>query len=258
MKLVHSLIVGEGNKDLIVLHGFLGMGDNWKTHAKNWATQGWRVHLIDQRNHGRSFWDTEFGYDEMAADLLNYYAAKALTSATLLGHSMGGKVAMLFACLYPQRVEQLIVADIAPKSYPPHHQSILNGLASLDFSVIKSRKEADEQLANYVHEMPTRQFLLKNIYRVSPEQLGLRMNIEVLKNASDRVGTSLKIEHNYRGRTLFLKGALSGYIETQDELLIKHHFPAAELVTIPKAGHWLHAENPTAFAHTINSWWDVI
>ena len=100
MKLVHSLIVGEGNKDLIVLHGFLGMGDNWKTHAKNWATQGWRVHLIDQRNHGRSFWDTAFGYNEMAADLLNYYLAKELTSATLLGHSMGGKVAMLFACLY--------------------------------------------------------------------------------------------------------------------------------------------------------------
>lgn len=255
MKLVHALVVGEGNKDLIVLHGFLGMGDNWKTHAKSWASQGWRVHLIDQRNHGRSFWSTAFGYQEMAEDLLNYFNVNHLKQATLLGHSMGGKVAMLFACLYPEKVNQLIVADIAPKSYPPHHQSILNGLASLDFEIIKSRKEADEQLALHVKEIPTRQFLLKNIYRVTPDQLGLRLNIDVLKNASDHIGASLEKQHNFKGKTLFLKGALSGYIETHDELLLKHHFPLAQLVTIPQAGHWLHAENPKAFAAAINNWW---
>ena len=255
MKLVHALVVGEGNKDLIVLHGFLGMGDNWKTHAKNWASQGWRVHLIDQRNHGRSFWSTAFGYQVMAEDLLNYFTVNHLKQATLLGHSMGGKVAMLFACLYPEKVNQLIVADIAPKSYPPHHQSILNGLASLDFEIIKSRKEADEQLALHVKEIPTRQFLLKNIYRVTPDQLGLRLNIDVLKNASDHIGASLEKQHSFKGKTLFLKGALSGYIETHDELLLKHHFPLAQLVTIPQAGHWLHAENPKAFAAAINNWW---
>ena len=255
MKLVHALVVGEGNKDLIVLHGFLGMGDNWKTHAKNWASRGWRVHLIDQRNHGRSFWSTAFGYQEMAEDLLNYFTVNHLKQATLLGHSMGGKVAMLFACLYPEKVNQLIVADIAPKSYPPHHQSILNGLASLDFEIIKSRKEADEQLALHVKEIPTRQFLLKNIYRVTPDQLGLRLNIDVLKNASDHIGASLEKQHSFKGKTLFLKGALSGYIETHDELLLKHHFPLDQLVTIPQAGHWLHAENPKAFAAAINNWW---
>lgn len=255
MKLVHALVVGEGNKDLIVLHGFLGMGDNWKTHAKKWASQGWRVHLIDQRNHGRSFWSTTFGYQVMAEDLLNYFTVNHLKQATLLGHSMGGKVAMLFACLYPEKVNQLIVADIAPKSYPPHHQSILNGLASLDFEIIKSRKEADEQLALHVKEIPTRQFLLKNIYRVTPDQLGLRLNIDVLKNASDHIGASLEKQHSFKGKTLFLKGALSGYIETHDELLLKHHFPLAQLATIPQAGHWLHAENPKAFAAAINNWW---
>ena len=255
MELVHALVVGDGEKDLIVLHGFLGMGDNWKTHAKNWASQGWRVHLIDQRNHGRSFWSADFGYEEMAEDLRHYFNENQLQQATILGHSMGGKVAMLFACLYPEKVEQLIVADIAPKTYPPHHQTILNGLASLDFSVLKSRKAADEQLAQYVKEAPTRQFLLKNIYRVSPEQLGLRLNIEVLKNASDRIGTPLGKEQQYAGKTLFLKGERSGYIEAQDELLLKHHFPLAELVTIPRAGHWLHAENPTDFAQAINAWW---
>ncbi|MGB1448639.1 MAG: alpha/beta fold hydrolase [Flavobacteriaceae bacterium] len=255
MEILHSLIIGEGDKDLLILHGFLGMGDNWKTHAKNWAEQGWRVHLIDQRNHGRSFWDKDFDYEVMANDLFNYYAAHELEQTTLLGHSMGGKVAMLFACLYPSKVEQLIVADIAPKAYPPHHQQILNGLAALDFNQIKNRKEADAALSNYVNDAATRQFLLKNIYRVTPAQLGLRLNINVLKLASDRVGANLTPSHQYPKKTLFLKGENSGYIEAGDELLLKHHFPMMELVTIEKAGHWLHAENPAAFAAAISAWW---
>jgi pimeloyl-ACP methyl ester carboxylesterase len=168
---------------------------------------------------------------------------------------MGGKVAMLFACLYPEKVTQLIVADIAPKAYPPHHQQILNGLASLDFSQITSRKEADQVLSNYVKETGTRQFLLKNIYRPTPTQLGLRLNIDILKEASDQVGTSLSQEMQYPGKTLFLKGEKSGYIETGDELLLRHHFPQNTLVTIEKAGHWLHAENPTAFSQAIANWW---
>ena len=255
MDVLHSLIIGEGEKDLLILHGFLGMGDNWKTHAKHWAKQGWRVHLIDQRNHGRSFWSEDFNYDFMAEDLLYYFDAHKLAKVTLLGHSMGGKVAMQFACAYPDKVTQLIVADIAPKAYPPHHQQILNGLAALDFSQISSRKEADQTLSNYVKEAGTRQFLLKNIYRVTPTQLGLRINIAVLKNASDQIGTSLSQEMQYPGKTLFLKGEHSGYIETGDELLLRHHFPQNTLVTIEKAGHWLHAENPIAFGQAIANWW---
>lgn len=255
MDVLRSLIIGEGEKDLLILHGFLGMGDNWKTHAKHWATQGWRVHLIDQRNHGRSFWSEDFNYDFMAEDLLHYFDAHKLAKVTLLGHSMGGKVAMQFACAYPEKVTQLIVADIAPKAYPPHHQQILNGLAALDFSQISSRKEADQTLSNYVKEAGTRQFLLKNIYRVTPTQLGLRINIAVLKNASDQIGTSLSQEMQYPGKTLFLKGEHSGYIETGDELLLRHHFPQNTLVTIEKAGHWLHAENPIAFGQAIANWW---
>jgi len=173
----------------------------------------------------------------------------------LLGHSMGGKVAMLFACLYPAKVEQLIIADIAPKAYPPHHQQILNGLAALDFTQISSRKEADQLLSTYVKETGTRQFLLKNIYRITPSQLGLRLNIEVLKQASDRIGENLTAAQQYPKKTLFLKGENSGYIETADELLLKHHFPMMQLVTIEKAGHWLHAENPAAFAAAISNWW---
>ena len=255
MNTLHALIIGEGEKDLLILHGFLGMGDNWKTHAKHWAEQGWRVHLIDQRNHGRSFWSQDFSYDFMAEDLLNYYHTSGIEKATILGHSMGGKVAMLFACLYPEKVTQLIIADIAPKAYPPHHQQILNGLASLDFSQITSRKEADQALSLHVKDTGTRQFLLKNIYRVTPTQLGLRLNIDVLKEANNQIGTSLSQEMQYPGKTLFLKGQNSGYIETGDELLLRHHFPQNTLVTIEKAGHWLHAENPTAFSQAIANWW---
>jgi pimeloyl-ACP methyl ester carboxylesterase len=255
MDVLHSLIIGEGEKDLLILHGFLGMGDNWKTHAKHWATQGWRVHLIDQRNHGRSFWSDDFNYDFMAEDLLKYFDAHKIAEATLLGHSMGGKVAMQFACTNPEKVTQLIVADIAPKAYPPHHQQILNGLAALNFSQITSRKEADQTLSNFIKEAGIRQFLLKNIYRVTPTQLGLRINIAVLKNASDQIGTSLSQEMQYPGKTLFLKGEHSGYIEAGDELLLQHHFPQNTLVTIEKAGHWLHAENPMAFGQAIANWW---
>ncbi len=255
MDVLHSLIIGEGEKDLLILHGFLGMGDNWKTHAKHWATKGWRVHLIDQRNHGRSFWSDDFNYDFMAEDLLKYFDAHKIAEATLLGHSMGGKVAMQFACTNPEKVTQLIVADIAPKAYPPHHQQILNGLAALNFSQITSRKEADQTLSNFIKEAGIRQFLLKNIYRVTPTQLGLRINIAVLKNASDQIGTSLSQEMQYPGKTLFLKGEHSGYIEAGDELLLQHHFPQNTLVTIEKAGHWLHAENPMAFGQAIANWW---
>ena len=255
MDVLHSLIIGEGEKDLLILHGFLGMGDNWKTHAKHWATQGWRVHLIDQRNHGRSFWSDDFNYDFMAEDLLKYFDAHKIAEATLLGHSMGGKVAMQFACTNPEKVTQLIVADIAPKAYPPHHQQILNGLAALNFSQITSRKEADQTLSNFIKEAGIRQFLLKNIYRVTPTQLGLRINIAVLKNASDQIGTSLSQEMQYPGKTLFLKGEHSGYIEAGDELLLQHHFPQSTLVTIEKAGHWLHAENLMAFGQAIANWW---
>ena len=255
MDVLHSLIIGEGEKDLLILHGFLGMGDNWKTHAKHWATKGWRVHLIDQRNHGRSFWSDDFNYDFMAEDLLKYFDAHKIAEATLLGHSMGGKVAMQFACTNPEKVTQLIVADIAPKAYPPHHQQILNGLAALNFSQITSRKKADQTLSNFIKEAGIRQFLLKNIYRVTPTQLGLRINIAVLKNASDQIGTSLSQEMQYPGKTLFLKGEHSGYIEAGDELLLQHHFPQNTLVTIEKAGHWLHAENPMAFGQAIANWW---
>ena len=155
MNILYSNILGKGKKNFIILHGFLGMGDNWKTHGKNLAEKGYCVHLIDQRNHGRSFWSSDFSYPFMVEDLLVYMNHNQITSAILLGHSMGGKTAMNFALKYPKFVSHLIIADISPKYYGPHHQKILKGLASLDFEVIQSRKDAEDQLSLYVTDFGT-------------------------------------------------------------------------------------------------------
>jgi len=255
MKHLNSLILGNTDRHLIVLHGFLGMGNNWKTHAKHWVDMGWCVHLIDQRNHGKSFWSSEFDYSIMAEDLKVYLDHKSIEKCTVLGHSMGGKTAMTFAIQYPERVKQLIVADIGPKSYPSHHQQILNGLASLDFSKLKTRRSVDQALIHYVPEVEVRQFLMKNLYWVEKGVLGLRINIEVLKQVGEKIGLGLEPNQKYNGSVLFLRGLQSDYIIDGDQLTLKHHFPNYTLKDIEKAGHWLHAENPVAFLEAIESWW---
>ncbi len=247
---LHSNIIGEGHP-FIILHGFLGMGDNWKTLAKQFSTLGFQVHLVDQRNHGRSFHDSEFNYEVLAEDLKAYCSFHNLEDIVLLGHSMGGKTAMLFAALHPEIVSKLIVADIAPRFYPVHHDAILEGLSALDFEAITSRKEAEVQLSKYVQDLGTRQFLLKNIYRVSSEILGLRINLETLKTNVSEVGEALPSALNFQKDSLFLRGDKSEYISVQDETLIKLQFPAAVIKTISNAGHWLHAENPTEFYHNV-------
>jgi pimeloyl-ACP methyl ester carboxylesterase len=242
--------MGEGTPFLI-LHGFLGSGDNWKSLGNQFSEQGYQVHLIDQRNHGRSFHDPAFSYEIMAEDLKNYSNEHDLSSIVLLGHSMGGKTAMQFAVSNPNQVSKLIVADIAPKSYPQHHQDILKALDALQFDQIRSRGDADKVLSEYIPDMGTRQFLLKNLYWKEKGRLALRMNLPVLTKEVEEVGRPLDPEAKYEGDTLFLKGERSGYIEPMDEILIKKHFPKAVLTTIPEAGHWLHAENPEEFYRNV-------
>ncbi|MEW4923604.1 alpha/beta fold hydrolase [Algibacter sp. 2305UL17-15] len=248
--ILHSNIIGEG-KPFVILHGFLGMSDNWKTHGKNLSELGFEVHLVDQRNHGQSFHAEEFSYEVLVADLKNYCEAHDLNDMVLLGHSMGGKTAMLFATEYPELVSKLLVADISPRFYPVHHDAILEGLSALDFNEIKSRGEADKVLSNYVSDAGTRMFLLKNLYWVEKGQLGLRINLEVLKNEVAEVGESLPSYARFEKDTLFLRGDRSEYIGVGDESIIKNHFPNAQIVTIANAGHWLHAENPKDFFEAV-------
>ena len=247
---LHSNILGQGQA-FIILHGFLGMSDNWKTLGKKFSEQGYEVHLIDQRNHGRSPHDEAFNYAVLTQDLKNYCNRHQLTNIVLLGHSMGGKTAMLFAIKYPQMVSKLIVADISPRFYPVHHDVILKGLSALDFNILKTRKEADEVLANYVSEFGIRQFLLKNLYWKDKGQLGLRINLKVLKENVEEIGEALPVDSIFEGDTLFLRGDRSDYISLRDEALIKIHFPIATVETISNAGHWLHAENSIEFYETV-------
>ena len=254
MNILHSLILGDQGEDILILHGFLGMGDNWKTYAKRLIPHGFRVHLIDQRNHGRSFWDSNFSYSILAQDIIEYCSYHNLKNILVLGHSMGGKVAMHLACYHYQLLKGFIVADIAPKKYNPHHQQILNGLSNLDFDKIPSRSIADENLSNWVVDASTRQFLLKNLYWKKPGKLDLRINIEILKNASEAIGEGLKNDAKSDKKCLFLKGQHSDYITDNDHSIIKYHFPNADQSLIKKSGHWLHAENPEDFFRVTLDW----
>lgn len=246
MELLHSKIFGEG-KPFLILHGFLGMSDNWKTLGSQYAENGFQVHLIDQRNHGKSFHSPDFDYELLAQDVINYMDHHQLDTAYVMGHSMGGKTAMQLATSHPERVSKLIVADIAPKFYPPHHDFIFNGLSHLDFDEISSRKEADEILSKYIKNFGIRAFLLKNLYWVEQGKLGFRFNFEVLKNKMEEIGDTINPTAVYEGPTLFLRGDRSEYILPNDYPEIKKHFPNVQIETIDNAGHWLHAENPEQF-----------
>ena len=243
--ILHSKILGDG-KPLLILHGYFGMSDNWKTLGNQFA-ENFQVHLIDQRNHGRSFHTDEFTYELLAADLLNYINHHHLKNVILLGHSMGGKTAMQFAVNYPDLIDKLIVADISPKAYPPHHNSILAALNSVDFNKQTSRTLVDKKLAELIPQIGVRQFLLKNVYWVEKGQLAYRFNLESLTKNNPEVGKALPSFTTFAKPTLFLKGSKSDYITKNEFGIIKAHFPDSKVVTIANAGHWLHAENPKDF-----------
>lgn len=243
---LYSKIEGAG-KPLLIIHGFLGMSDNWKTLATQYAAQGLQVHLLDLRNHGRSFHSAAFSYPLMAADVLAYCESKKLDKVSLIGHSMGGKVAMLFAVEHPEMVDKLVVADIGPKYYAPHHDNILAGLSAVDFSKQPGRQEVEEILYPYIPDLGTRQFLMKNLYWVTPGQLGFRFNLDAFVKNTDVIGTALPEDAVFKNQVLFIRGGNSDYILEADLPGIKKHFPDFLLETIADVGHWLHAENPRLF-----------
>ena len=244
--ILHSIILGKG-KPFVILHGFLGMADNWKTLGTQWSESGFEVHLLDQRNHGRSFHSDEHNYDVMAKDVKEYCENHDLKNIILLGHSMGGKVAMRTAVLFPGLINKLIIADIAPKPYDPHHSDIIHALESVDFTQINSRKDAGETVGKTITDVGTRQFLLKSLYRKDKESYGWRFNLPALSKAQSMVGDHTIIDKPIEIPTLFIRGGKSGYILDSDKAVIEHAFAKAELKTIPNAGHWLHAEQPDEF-----------
>lgn len=244
--MLHSRIEGEG-RPLLILHGFLGMSDNWKSFGSLYAAEGFQVHMIDLRNHGKSFHSDEFNYAVMSNDILEYCQQHNLAKVSIIGHSMGGKVAMLFATSYPDLVDKLVVADIGPKYYAPHHDDILAGLNAVDFSTKPDRQQVEELLYPFIPDFGTRQFLMKNLYWIEPGQLAFRFNLLVFNAQIETIGEALPEQHHFDKPTLFIRGGNSRYILDSDLPEIKKHFPDTELVTIPNVGHWLHAENPKVF-----------
>ncbi|RKS55980.1 pimeloyl-ACP methyl ester carboxylesterase [Gillisia mitskevichiae] len=243
---LNATVIGEGTPFLI-LHGFLGMSDNWKTLGSKFADKGFQVHLLDQRNHGRSPHTSEMNYQAMSQDIKDYCEENDLTNIILLGHSMGGKVAMQVAGDFPDLLQKLLIVDIAPKYYAPHHHEILEGLKALDNEVIKSRGDAEDFLANFIPDKGTRLFLLKNLYWKTKEKLSLRLNLDVLSESGEEIGLALPDNIIFIKPTLFIRGGKSGYISKEDEPLIYRHFPNARIQTIEGAGHWVHAEKISEF-----------
>ena len=234
--------MGEG-KPLVILHGVFGSADNWLTLGKRFA-EHYEVHLLDQRNHGDSPHSDEFTYPAMAADLKEYLANHGISSPILVGHSMGGKVVMEYAQKNPEGLEKLVVADIAPRQYPVHHTTILEGLSSIDLDGIKSRKEADEQLSQYIKELGVRQFLLKNLGRAD-KGFEWKINLPVIKREIATIGVEIT-GPGVDKPALFIRGKKSDYIQDSDYDHIRQLFPQAHIEALPQAGHWVHAEAPDA------------
>src|SRR5690606_2211462 len=244
--MLYSKIEGSG-KPLLIIHGFLGMSDNWKTLSGQYAENGFEVHALDLRNHGRSFHSDEFTYEAMARDLYDYCIGSNLAEVDIIGHSMGGKVAVLFGTTQPEVVRRLIAADIGAKYYAADHDDIMAGLNAVDFSKKPGRAEVDEIMKPFVPDFGTRQFLMKSLFWKQPGQLAFRLNLEAFNKNMDIIGDPLPENAVFEKPVLFVRGENSRYVKDEDMTLIKNHFPDARLETVSNAGHWLHAENPEEF-----------
>ena len=245
--LLHHLDQGQG-RPLVILHGLFGTLDNWQTLARRWATEaGLRVVSVDLRNHGRSFHSPEHSYALMAQDVLALFDHLQLgADTTLLGHSMGGKVAMRLALDHPARLARLVVVDISPRFSDMQHQNdVLAGLHAVNLTGISNRQEADAALAQYIHNVGTRQFLLKNLYRKDDNSFAWRINLDVLNAQLPAIGEATEGVVPFLKPTLFIRGGNSDYITTDDKLHgIPALFPNSEVATVVDAGHWVHAEKP--------------
>lgn len=255
--------LGKGSP-VVILHGLYGASDNWMTIARILAEK-YRVITVDLRNHGRSPHHPVHTYEAMVIDIARLFDELEIESACLIGHSMGGKLAMAFAADYPEKIRSLTVADIAPKNYlqtPASgiqldlHNRILETLSGMDMSQYSSRKEIESALEPAIPDRLIRMFILKNLKK-SDDSYEWRVNAPVLFNALPHILESVNI-NEYRVRipiasypVLFIKGSLSGYIINEDEILIREMYPEAKITEINGASHFLHAEKPVEFGNIV-------
>jgi pimeloyl-ACP methyl ester carboxylesterase len=250
-------------EDLIILHGLYGASDNWMTIGRQ-LSEHFHVHLPDQRNHGHSPHHPVHNYEALAADVLEYLNDKNIDKVNIIGHSMGGKTAMNFAFRYPERVKKLVIIDIAPKSYASFsnfamitndHSKILNALSNCDLNQFKNREEIDQQLQGEIMDTQLRHFLLKNVKRNHDGSFHWRINLNAIINQLEVIMDGITdVPENLLPSAIpaiFVRGALSGYIQEDDVFYVRKYFPRAEIVTIDKAGHWVHAQQPDLLLKTI-------
>jgi len=242
---------GSG-QPLLILHGLFGQSDNWNTLAKRFGENGFAVYTIDLRNHGLSPHSDEFNYQVMADDIKEFIAEHKLSNVILLGHSMGGKVAMYFELKYPGILNKLIVADMSPRAYEPHHATVLEALHEVDFNTITTRKEAEATLGKHIQDFGTKQFLLKNIYwhDASSGKMSWRFNLPVISHHYTEILAAVP-QGSTQVKVLFVRGERSEYITDADIPEIEKRFPNYILQTIAGAGHWVHAEKPDAFFESV-------
>jgi len=249
MKLFHRQY-GSG-KPMVILHGLFGSSDNWMTQARM-LSENFSVYTLDLRNHGLSPHDPIHTYEKMAEDVRMFVLSQAIGPVVLIGHSMGGKVAMLLACSHPELVEKLVVVDIVPKRYAPHHDQIIQGLKAMPLSTLSSRQEADLFLSNYVKDAGVRQFLLKNLNRDAQSGFSWKINLAVLAESMDEVLGNPLSGILFLGPSFFLFGSRSEYYKKGDEEIIRSFFPEAEIDFL-ETGHWVQAEKPEAFVARVKT-----
>jgi pimeloyl-ACP methyl ester carboxylesterase len=241
--------LGTGSP-IFILHGVFGSADNWQSFGKELAHTN-TVYLIDQRNHGLSPHHDQFDYEVMASDLAELMDEESLDKVHVLGHSMGGKVAMKFSTLHPEKLGKLIVVDIAPRYYPPHHQKIFEGFRAVILKETASRKDAEDQMKNVIGSPMIRQFLLKNLTRDDNNTFIWKHNLDVIEQQIENIGKGLERQEIFEGPTLFVGGKNSVYILQEDHETIRHHFPKSSIEMIDGAGHWVHAEKPAELLEVV-------
>lgn len=234
---------------VVILHGVFGSARNWGTVVRKLAERR-RVFALDLRNHGDSPWADTMSYPEQAEDVLAFIRSRQLGAVALLGHSMGGKAAMLAALEMPDQVERLVVVDVAPAAYPPTLRAYAEAMLAIDLGRAKRRADVDAQLAGLVPEAPIRAFLLQNLV-AGDGGFRWRLNLSVIAREMDALSGFPEVDGVYEGPCLFVRGERSDYVQPRHEQRIQTLFPRAEIATVAGAGHWVHAEQPARFIETV-------
>ena len=242
---LHFKEYGQG-KVVVLLHGLLGSLDNWHTVAQRLGEQ-FHVFALDQRNHGLSPHASDMDYPLMAGDVNEFFEAHGIKSAFVIGHSMGGKTAMQFALQHPEKVDKLLVEDMAPRVYTPSHDKIFAALLALDLSRYKTRQEIEDALAAEIPSLTLRRFLLKNLARNPDNSMFWKINLRGLAENYSHLGKPISGPHSYSKAVLFIRGGKSNYLTPADEPLIRELFPQAQIETIAEAAHWVHGDKPEEF-----------